>query len=113
MRLALVFLSLGWMACAAKGSIMKDVCEAPEPPERPGGACTWWVTEGGAECVVETDFEVRHRTPGTKDEIEGARGYDKKKWRCGEKREVCGTEVECTCPFPATPDGGAHPDGGS
>lgn len=77
-----------------------------EPPERPGGECSWWVMEDATECVVETDFEVRHRMPGTSDEIEGARGYDKKKLKCGETRMFCGSEVECTCTLLVATDGG-------
>jgi len=103
-------LVLGCLGCAGKMTVRPSDSEGPE---KPGGDCYWSIDEGGSECVVEIAGETRRRSPGTADVIEGTQGYGKKKWKCGEKREVCGTEVECTCPFPVTPDGGTHPDGGS
>lgn len=104
MRWFLSILALVWVACAPKNVVTKADTESPEYP---GGDCSWSVQEGGAECVVSVGGETRWRSPGTTDEIEATQGYGKKKWKCGEKRQVCGTEVECTCPFPVTPDGGS------
>jgi len=105
MNRSLVILSLVSMACATKGMVKQD---SDERPEIPGGNCFWAVHEGGAECEVEIGTESRTRVAGTTDDILGTEGYGRKKWKCGEKREVCGSEVECTCPFPPTsPDGGS------
>lgn len=100
-----MLLSLVSGACATTGTVNQD---ADEGSETPGGECFWSIEEGGSECLVAIGIDVRLRSPGTTDVIEGSQGYGKKKWKCGEKREVCGTEVECTCPFPVkAPDGGS------
>ena len=105
MKRAICGLLLLYLGCTSR-AVVKD--SADEKPETPGGTCFWSVREGGAECEVETAIESRRRIAGTFDDIRGVEGYGKKKWKCGEKREVCGTEVECTCPFPVTaPDGGS------
>lgn len=105
MRRVLLLLSLVSMACATMRSVKQD---SDERPEIPGGTCFWSVHEGGSECEVEIGTESRERVAGTSDDILGTEGYGKKKWNCGEKRVVCGTEVECTCPFPVKGrDGGS------
>lgn len=93
-----------WIACSSKGALKDD---AERPPETPHGDCFWSVKEGGAECVVTVGSEVVTRVPGTTDDFRGVEGYDERKWKCGEQRQLCGSTVECTCPFPVTaPDGG-------
>jgi hypothetical protein len=102
-RLSLVVF-LGGLACATNGTPSNN----DAAPEHPGGNCSWAVKEGGTECLVSMGGETRTRIPGTTDGIEGTEGYGEFKWKCGEKREVCGSMVECTCPFPVM-----RPDGGS
>lgn len=61
--------------------------------------------EGGTECVVYYGGEVRSRIQGTTGIANVERVYFDKfssKWKCGEKRQVCGVTVECTCPYPLT-----------
>lgn len=101
MKWASTVLAIGWLACATtapKGNA--------DYPNYPGGDCSWSVKEGGSECVVAVGGTTRDRKLGFS-ELQITEGYGEKKWKCGEKREVCGTEIECTCPFPVTaPDGG-------
>jgi len=84
------------LACATNGR------SKPGSDEReiPGGNCFWAVHEGGAECVVEVGTESQTRVIGPAGDLDlhGVEGYGKQKWKCGEKRPVCGTEVVCTCP---------------
>jgi hypothetical protein len=107
MKWLTIVLVLESLACASRGAV-KD--GAGNAAERLGGECSWWLSEGGTDCVVETDRELRSRSLSTSGALAKERGYGKWRVKCGEKREVCGTEVECTCPFPVTsPDGGSAP----
>lgn len=76
----------------------------------PGGNCFWAVHEGGSECVVEVGTESRTRVIWEAGDLElhGVEGYGKEKWKCGEKRPVCGTEVVCTCPASGENEGVAR-----
>ncbi|NOK08133.1 hypothetical protein [Corallococcus exercitus] len=105
MKRILLGFFIGWFASLSQETLEDD---ADPPPEIPGGDCFWSVKEGGSECVVTIGIEARTRTAGTTDGINGVEGYGEKKWKCGETRTVCGSTVECTCPFPVTaPDGGS------
>ncbi len=92
------------MACASTG---RPADSASHPPDTPGGECSWSVREGGAECAVFYGGEVRSRKPGTTGGADVQVVYFDwfGKWKCGEKRQVCGGTVECTCPYPVSSDG--------
>lgn len=100
MSRAFLLVTLVAVACASKGTVKQD---SDERPEIPGGNCFWSIHEGGSECTVESGIESRTRivADGGDLDIHGVEGYGKKKWKCGESREICGTTVECTCPFPS------------
>lgn len=102
MKPLLLVLSCSLLACAS----VTD--RATQAPDTPGGECAWSVTEGGGECVVWYSGSHRHRIPGKTGaaDIEGVEFYSgERKWKCGEKRPVCGSIVECTCPYPVSSDG--------
>jgi len=63
--------------------------------ESPGGECFWSMKEGDNHCVVVIGTDTRTRDANQ--ELIGKEGYGQFDWRCGERQEVCGLEVECTC----------------
>jgi hypothetical protein len=106
---ALAALAVSCFGCA---SHQRVAAEGGDYPDNPGGDCFWSIKEGGGECIVEVGGTTRTRRSGEPEELYITEGHGKKKWACGEKRHVCGIEVECTCPFPVASDGGSPPDGG-
>lgn len=98
MKSAVFAVALSLASCAATKSTTLNMSGEAETP---GGECAWSIAEGGTECVVEVSSESRTRSPNNTNVIEGKQGYGKTPWKCGEKRVICGTEVECTCPFPS------------
>lgn len=107
MNRSLLYVALLGMACVTARSAISDDSETLDGI---GGRCSWTVAEGGRSCTVESAIESRVRTvaDGGELDVNEVEGYAKKQWRCGEKHEICGALVECSCPFfIEEPDGGS------